>query len=242
MIIMEYKQPSIYPFGIRIDEPVTVLTDLLVSIVCFYAYFKLSRTVRKNKVHQYLKYYFLTMALSTAIGGIIGHGFLYALERSMDITLEVSPWKLPAWLISMFSIMMIERASIEYARPIIVNPKIGTFFAWLNIVEFITFVIITFVTLNFFFVQVHAAYGLLVVVTSFNIYVYWKKKTEGSKTFLFAIVFAALSALVFLNKWGISPWFTHFDISHVLMSISAWIFYKAGKHVLTDPVLSDRKV
>jgi len=238
---MEYRQPSIYPFGIRIDEPVTVLTDLLVSFVCFYAFFKLSRYKRENKVHVYLKYYFLTMAISTTIGGLIGHGFLYALEHSIDITLSVSPWKLPAWLISMFSIMMIERASIEYARPIIPNRKIGVFFSWVNIVEFITFVIITFVTLNFFFVQVHAAYGLLFVVTSFNLYVYLKKRTEGSKTFLFAIVFAALSALVFLNKWGISPWFTHFDISHVLMSISAWIFYRAGRKVLTDPMLNGKR-
>jgi len=121
---MEFQQPSIFIYGFRIDEPVTVLTDLLVSAVCFYAYIKLRKIRSGNKVHMYLKHYFLTMALATGIGGLLGHGFLYAFEKSIDITLEVSPWKLPAWLISMFSIMLIERAAIEYARPII-NPKIG---------------------------------------------------------------------------------------------------------------------
>ena len=214
---MEFKQPSIFIHGIRVDEPVTVVTDLMVSAVCFYAFFKLNQLNSGNKVHMYLKYYFLTMAMATGIGGLLGHGFLYVFEKSIDISMDVSPWKLPAWLISMFSIMLIERAAIEYARPII-NPKIGTFFSWLNIFEFLTFVTITFTSLNFFFVQVHAAYGLLIVVTSFSIYVYWKQRTRGSKIFLVAVSFAALSALIFLNKWGISPWFTHFDVSHTLMT------------------------
>ena len=237
---MEFKQPSIFIHGIRVDEPVTVVTDLMVSAVCFYAFFKLNQLNSGNKVHMYLKYYFLTMAMATGIGGLLGHGFLYVFEKSIDISMDVSPWKLPAWLISMFSIMLIERAAIEYARPII-NPKIGTFFSWLNIFEFLTFVTITFTSLNFFFVQVHAAYGLLIVVTSFSIYVYWKQRTRGSKIFLVAVSFAALSALIFLNKWGISPWFTHFDVSHTLMTISAWFFYKGGKQIIIDPVLKKER-
>jgi hypothetical protein len=237
---MTFEQPSIFIHGIRVDEPVTVVTDLMVSAICFYAYAKLSGISISSKVHMYLKYYFLTMGIATCIGGLIGHGFLYVFQKTIDSSTGVSHWKLPAWLISMFSIMLIERASIEYARPII-SPKTGKFFSWLNIIEFITFVIITFSTLNFFFVQVHAAYGLLVVVSSFSTFVYIKQKTRGSKIFLIAIVFAALSALVFMNKWGISIWFTHFDISHCLMAICAWIFYMGGKQILTDPILVKNK-
>jgi hypothetical protein len=237
---MEYKQPSIYIGDVRMDEPVTVITDLLVSAVCLYAFIMLSRLKTESKMHFYLKYYFLTMAIATGVGGLIGHGFLYAFERRIDISLEVSPWKLPAWLISMFSIMLIERAAIEYARPVI-NRQIGKFFSWLNIVEFITFVVITFTTLNFFFVQAHAAYGLLIVVAGFSVYVFWKQRTRGSKIFLVAVSIAAISALIFLNKWGISKWFTHFDISHVLMTISAWFFYRGGKQILIDPVLIEEK-
>jgi hypothetical protein len=175
------------------------------------------------------------MAIATGIGGLVGHGFLYALERSIDITMEVSPWKLPGWLISMFSIMMVERAAIEYARPII-KPRTGKWFSRINILEFIIFVIITFSTLNFFYVQTHAAYGLLVVVSSFSIYVYFRKRTKGSRIFLLAIGFAALSALVYMNKWGISQWFTHYDVSHVLMATSAYIFYRGGRQILKEPL------
>ena len=226
---MEYAQPSVVFSGIRIDEPVTTFTDLIVSAVCFYAFYHLNRTPVKNKVHWNLKYYFLSMALATLIGGVIGHGFLYLFSFA---------WKLPGWLTSMFSIALLERASILYAKPSI-NPKTGIFFAWMNIIELTTFVIVTFSTLNFFFVEVHSAYGLLIIVTSFNFVVYRKRKSEASKLFLFAVGVSAVSALIFMNEIGISKWFNHFDISHILMSISAFIFYKGSLKMIEDPVLQN---
>lgn len=251
---MEYIQPSIELFGLRIDEPVTTLTDLMVSAVCYYAYYKLSKNRIHNRVHLFLTYYFLSMGIATTVGGIVGHGFLYLFDaqwKTPDSLLHflsnifghdllkniANPWKLPGWLTSMFSIMLVERAAIEYARPLI-KPKLGNFFAWFNIFELTTFVTITFLTLNFFFVEVHSAYGLLIVVTSFNMVVYVKRKTQGSKLFLIAVGFSALGALFFMNKWGFNEWFNHFDISHVLMTVSAYFFYLGAKHILTDPILS----
>jgi hypothetical protein len=227
VFFIEPAQPSVYLFDIRIDEPVTTFTDLVVSAVCFYAFYQLNRIPKKNKVHWNLKYYFLSMAMATFIGGVIGHGFLYLFSFA---------WKLPGWLTSMFSIALLERASILYAKPSI-NPRTGKFFAWLNIIELMTFVIITFSTLNFFFVEVHSAYGLLIIVTSFNFVVYRKRKSEASKLFLYAVGVSAFSALIFMNEIGISTWFNHFDISHILMSISAFIFYKGSLIMIEDPLL-----
>jgi hypothetical protein len=223
---MNLPQPSVEYFGIRIDEPVTTFTDLIVSAVCFYAFYQLHKISLKNKVHWNLKYYFLSMALATLIGGVIGHGFLY---------LFTFAWKLPGWLTSMFSIALLERASILYAKPL-VKPRVGNFFAWMNIIELSTFVIVTFSTLNFFFVEVHSAYGLLVIVTSFNFVVYRKRKSEASKLFLIAVGISAISALIFMNEIGISKWFNHYDISHILMSVSAFIFYRGSLKMIDDPL------
>jgi len=223
---MNLTQPSLELFGIRIDEPITTFTDLIVSAVCFYAFNKLHKIPIKNKVHWNLKYYFLSMGLATLFGGVVGHGFLYMLSFA---------WKLPGWLTSMFSIALLERASILFAKPLI-RPAVGKFFAWMNLIELATFVTITFTTLNFFFVEVHSAYGLLIVVTSFNLLVYLKTKSEASKLFLIAVGVSAISALIFMNKWGISIWFNHFDISHCLMAISAFVFYNGSLKMVKDPL------
>jgi len=219
-------QPDIFIGALRIQEPVTTVTDLFVSAVCFYAFFMLTKHRPKDKLRQYLRFYFLSMGLATAIGGLVGHGFLYAFNYD-SVKLAVSPWKLPGWLTSMFSIALLERAAIEYASPLI-KPRTGKIFSWVNIIELLTFVVITFATLNFFYVKVHSAYGLLVVVSSFNIFVYYKTKSVASKTMLIAVGFAAVSAMFYLNEWALSKWFNHIDISHCFMTVAAYYFYKGS--------------
>ncbi|MFT7614195.1 MAG: hypothetical protein ACI9J3_003177, partial [Parvicellaceae bacterium] len=97
------KNPPIDLFGLRIEEPITMATDFLVGIVCFYALFRLMQKKKKNQVKgdptvfQFLKYFFLLMGISTILGGLLGHGFNYALNIY---------WKLPYWGVSMFSVAL----------------------------------------------------------------------------------------------------------------------------------------
>ncbi|HYX09802.1 MAG TPA: hypothetical protein VE912_23940 [Bacteroidales bacterium] len=228
---MVFEQPSIYPAGIRIDEPITTLTGLMVSAVCFFAFVKLTKIPVHNKVHLFLRYYFLSMGVATAIGGIIGHAFLYALSFG---------WKLPGWITSMLSIMLVERAAIEYTRPLI-NRKLGKALKWINLLELATFMTITLSTLNFFFVELHTGYGIIGVVGSINLYIWYKRRTKGSKLFLVAVFFSGISGLIYMNEWGISKWLTHSDISHLLLVGGALFFYLGAKRILTDPVLQEAK-
>jgi len=249
---MHIELTQMYLAGIRIDEPVTVLTDLIVSAVCFYAFYKLSIVEVKNKVHLYLKYYFLSMGIATFIGGVIGHGFLYMFDTKWELSDNfvqfvtnivgennmneaANPWKLPGWLTSMFSVALVERASIEYARTII-SRKIMNVFAWLNIIELLTFVTITFSTLNFFFVEVHTFYGFMIIVLSLNSIIYYRTRSDGSRAFLFAVGFAAIAALFFMNKWSIGKWFNYFDLSHSFMALSAYMFYRGARYVINNPL------
>lgn len=213
-------QPSIRLFGLLIEEPVTALTDLFVTLVCIYSFIQLNSLRLKNKMHLYLKIYFFSLGIATTIGGLIGHGFFYVFNYNRY-------WKLPCWFTSMVSIAMLEQATIEYARKYI-RESIGHFIAWFNVIELITFMILTFSTLNFFFVEVHSAYGLLVIVSAFNTFVFIKTRSRISLFYLIAVGFSALSALIFLNDWGMNRWFNHIDISHIGITLSAWFFYRGS--------------
>ena len=221
-VFQESNQPSIYPFGIRIDTPVTVATDLLVTAVCFYAFYKISQMKSNHIIKKYLLIYFASMGMATAIGGIVGHGFLYALGFE---------WKLPGWFTSMVSIAFLERACIEQARPFIKNSTIR-FFSVLNIIELITFMIISFYTLNFLYVEIHSAYGLAFIVFSFSIFVYRKTGNKGNIRFIQAVLLAACAATWFLLKWDFNIWFNHYDVSHVFMALSAWFFFLGSEKVI----------
>ncbi len=217
--------------GIKILEPVTTLTDLLVTAVCTYAFFKLRSHEHKETKHvKFYRYFFLFMGLATLLGGIIGHAFLY---------LFTFAWKVPAWIVSMISIALAERAAIMRARPLLHN-RLGTFFTYLNVVELITFMFISVYTLKFIFVEIHAMYGLLVVVFSFEGYIYLRRRDAGSKKILWAVFLAALAASAHIGKISLHKWFNYFDLAHVLMALSCVVLYKAVKEMV--PELAERSV
>ncbi len=140
-------------FGVKVLEPMATLTDLLVAGVCFYAFVKLHKSRSREKSVRYFKYFFLCMAVSTTLGGLVGHAFIYAFGFA---------WKLPGWVIGMCSVAFMERAAIKQARGVM-RMGINDFLAWMNIIELVGFIFIAFYTLNFLVVEVHATYGLLVV-------------------------------------------------------------------------------
>ncbi|MAO63502.1 MAG: hypothetical protein CL666_00735 [Balneola sp.] len=211
-------QPSIEIFDITIMEPMVTFTDLWITAVCLYALVKLIKLNKKGKVHQYIRWYFGIMALATFLGGVLGHAFQYA------VGLE---WKLPGWLISMLAVMAIERASIMHAQPVI-NSKFGKFLEVANVVELLTFAVITFTTLNFFFIQVHSAYGLGLIVLPLHFLVYWRTRNEGSRIFFLTVIFAILAAFFYTSEIGLHTWFNHLDLAHTVMAISMYFFYRGA--------------
>ncbi len=220
----EYVQPAIHWFGLRIEEPMTALTDVLIALVCLIAYLGVRKMPQKSKVKRLLTYYFLTMGIATFLGGVLGHALQYYLGFV---------WKTPAWVVSMISVTLLERAQIEYVKTEI-SHGLGVFFGWLNVIELLVFMFISFALLNFFFVQVHAAYGLAIVVLSFSIFKYVKSKSTGSLYFIFGVIMAIIAATFYMMKWGFGPWFNHIDISHVVMAIGMWIFYLGSKKIIED--------
>lgn len=233
-------QPSIEILGVLINEPVTVFTDLLVSAVCLYAFVKIGKMAVRSRLRTYLMWYFILMSLATAIGGLVGHGFLWYFTVSWENPQWVREiiekfwflesqepayaWKLPGWIFSMLSIMFVERAAIEQVRPL-VKPIVGKSFRIINMVELLLFMTITLATLNFRYVEIHSGYGLMFVVLSLQSYAYYRTKNEGSKFFLYGVAVAAVAALFYLNEIGIHKWFNHIDMSHTLMALSAYLFY-----------------
>jgi len=206
---------TIHLWGIRIDEPIVTLTDLLVSVLCFLYATKIHKSGKSEKVFLYFKIYFFTMGFATFLGGIIGHAFLYVFSFY---------WKLPGWIMSMISIMFVERAAIEHTR-IWLKPSLVKVFGIINILEFITFLTLTIITLDFFYVEFHSGYGLMFVVLSLEGFLFVKTKNIAGKYLLAGIGFAAVAAIFFMFKISPHQWFNYLCVSHVLMAIAATFFY-----------------
>jgi hypothetical protein len=212
---MVAPQPSISPFGICIDEPIAMLTNIIVALICFYAFYQLNKRKLPGRAQLYFRLYFLLMGIATLLGGVIGHGFLYALSFE---------WKLPGWIIGMLSVGLIQHAAIAHARPLI-KPHIGNYFLIVNLTELLTLIIVTIISLNFKWVELHSVYGLLAIVSTFHAYIYYRTRDKGSLTILAGLAITGIASLVFKNKLSISSWFNYQDISHTLMAIATYVLY-----------------
>ena len=212
---------TIFLFGIRIDEPIVTLTDLLVSVLCFIFAYKIHKSNKKEKTFLYFKIYFFAMGMATLLGGLIGHAFLYAFNFY---------WKLPGWIVSMISIMFVERAAIEHTRIYLKDSVVRTL-GIVNIIEFLIFLTLTITTLNFFYVEFHSGYGLMFVVLFLEGYLYLKTKNTAGKYILTGVGFAAIAALFFMNEISPHQWFNYIAISHLFMAIAATFFYMGTKRI-----------
>ena len=210
-----------YLFGMRIDEPIVTLTDLLVSLLCFIYFYRLQQRSGLSTAQRLFQFYFLTMGIATFFGGVFGHAFLYAMPFAM---------KLPGWIVSMISIMLIERGAIQHTR-IVFPPKIITVLGYINITEFLIFLTLTITQLDFFFVEFHSGYGLMFVVLGLEGYLYFKTRNKASKNILIGIALAAIAALFFMNQWVPHQWFNHIATSHFFMAIAAYFFYKGASAI-----------
>ncbi len=212
--------PYVNWFGITILEPATVITDLIITAVCFYGVYKLRGPKYIHPVHRFFKLFLVFMGIATAIGGILGHGLFYLYDMNS---------KIPGWYVSMVSVAMFERAAIMHAKPIL-RPKVGSFFALVNIIELLTFMTITIIVVKFIFVEIHAVYGLFIVVFSFELFTYFKKKDKGSLYIFLGTGMAALAALSHGMRIGINEWFNHNDISHLGMATGIYFYYLGAKN------------
>lgn len=213
------NMPYWHLFGIKILEPFTVLTNLFIAAACFYAYRNLQRKKLNQTVpHRLMKTFFLLMGISTIIGGVIGHALLY----------EIGMYgKIPGWYIGMAAVAVFERAAIIHSRPLM-NKHIAQFFSWFNYAEILTFMLLSLITLRFSFVIMHAMYGLLIVVFSFELYVYCITKDALLKHIFYATAWGLAALICHTMQLNIHYWFNYNDVSHLAMIAAILHYYKAA--------------
>ncbi len=224
----KFIQPSIEILNVRIDEPITLATDLLLAAICFYAFFRIRKIEYMGRVKWYFKYYFLTLGLGAVFGGIFGHAFQYRLSEE---------WKLISWVMALGSVALIAHALVEMASPL-VKPVISRTFTLFNVLLLVLALFFTLHTMTFSPVKYYTVYGMLLVVGSFSYYIHRKTGNRGMLVIMSAVVVGFLSAVIFSYEWGLGPWFNHRDVSHVVLSFSAYSFYKGAALFLEGLVIA----
>lgn len=216
--MIPFQNPSIELFGLRVDEPITWLTDMLVAGIGFMAFLKTASKTNSHAIQLY-RYFFLFTAISTFVAGFIGHAFAYRVGFE---------YRMIGWVFGVASIAFAQFAALYHTRT-----SIGeNFFVLLKIVNGIELAIIIIVLALFrlfVIVEIQAAIGLVLVVTILEAIHYTKTRSRLSIQMVYGVGITVLAVIAHVGKLAISSWFNHMDLGHVLMAASLFVMYKGLK-------------
>ncbi len=214
---------SIEILGVRIDEPLTVLTDIIISLVCLYSLIRLFRIQGSRKLRIIFILFFAFLGTGTLLGGVLGHGFFYLLHPA---------WKLPGFIASMIAVALLVQASVNILGRF-VQLRTWLILTWLNGLLLLTFLILLSLTQEFMYVVLYVTLGVLILVGSMQVVVYWKSGAAGSKWFLLAVGTGLAGDLVYVLDLSPREWFNKNDLGHILLAVSTVFFYLGARLFLS---------
>lgn len=214
-----FQNPSIVVGGLRIDEPITTLTDFLFAAVCLFAFFN-TREHRQVKGPNLYRWFFLGTGISSLISALIGHAFLYRFGFGAKII---------GWEANVLGASVAQFAAVYHAKNSISENTFRRLLVF-NCLEVPVALILTAVVFSFVIVEIHTAYGLLGMVTVLEIIHYKKTGSLLSRNMLLGVGIAVLAVLVHVFKLACSVWFNHMDLSHIIMCIAMYVMYRGVKY------------
>lgn len=203
---------TIYIYNFPIHEPVTVLTDYMITFLCFMFFFRLKN---ENKIVsiKYWKCFFLFFGVSTLVGGCshalftIHEGFAY---KSFWIAMQV---------LSGFAVFSAQQATYN---TVLQNAKNRELWKGSYILQLIIFLAGVFIFQNFLVVVLDNAIGLIPVMI---LHFMDSKNSRQNKLIANGILISFLTAFVHGTKLSLNAYFNFNDISHVLIMISLFVLF-----------------
>ncbi|MCB9252837.1 MAG: hypothetical protein H6605_10245 [Flavobacteriales bacterium] len=205
------QQTSIDLSVFRLYEPMTFITDIVLSAYCIYLLFK----IRKYRAKIW-PVFFLSMAFATFLGAF-GHG-LY--EYKNNVLQHTS---------RMFGVLSVYCGMLASAI-YLVNKRLRSAIMLLASIQFLTAFTMLLQKNDFRLVSVNATLGFGVVVAGIHIYLLLNKGT-GSGFVLLGVAINAIAGLI--HRFQISPgkWFNHNDLGHVFMLFGLYFISRGIIHL-----------
>lgn len=222
MIIGADYEKMIWKFGeFTLMEPNTLITDTLMSAICFYLTYKLWKEQHRNPFVNWFMAFFLMLGMSTFVGGL-GHGF-YFYWGTMG--------KIPGWITAILAVFCIEQAMISF----VYNKTLQKIYKGLSILKMLVVLgVFLRICLNsqvfekpelgFLPIAINTILGTILSAGILGV-VFYRKHQAPFHYFSFGVLAMLPAAFVFLMKINLHPWMDKNDVSHILLSIGNVFFY-----------------
>ena len=211
--------------GFLIQEPVTLLTDLLLGGECLYLATRLYPVSKPASASRMIMIFLIIMGIGTIEGGIVNHGWYYLFGPG---------WKTPMVLLvgSSLPFLMLGNVLSLKGRDVL-SPK---WFNWLYgfiAVEYLGWLISlcswSLDEIDFKAMIPHLGIGLVAFVAALQGLARRRDPHPARDQMLWAIAAILPVAVVQVLKISPARWFNMFDLAHILLLLPMYLIYRAGK-------------
>ena len=212
---MNFDYTYITLFGLKIFEPMIILTNLPILLIALYSFKKL--TNYNNKYSKNYAWFVLLVGISSCFGSL-AHAIHYQNGKSFfDIIFYI-----------MNSLSLVSAYfcfKFGYVYFIGYNVKSNTVILSIAKIWVLSMLVYVFFYNNFLIVKINAG---VVLLYAFIIHLikYNKLNERGSGLVVFGIGVSFISIITHTLKISVNEWFNYKDISHIIISISLIIIFK----------------
>ena len=233
--------------GLLVLEPMTALTDFIVTAVCILGIIKFSRHEKNEKRQlRVFAWFFLFMGLGTLFAGLFTHAFsdVFYPERlstealaalSYDEKLSYNLHNLPNWVFNVVSVTLFEVSNVIMIKKYFSKLNTGLYYAVIA-VESVTVYALLLTVLKYDIAIAHIGFALYLIALPLQIVVYRKFRSEYSKFMIIGILIMLITPPVMALKFEFCKWFNFNDISHVVIAATMYCFMLAGEKFVKEKV------
>jgi hypothetical protein len=213
-------------FGFKLFEPVTILTNSIITIYCLFVYFRTQQF--NHQISRHWGIFFLLMAVSSMLASLT-HG----IHDQLGEAFLRNSWILMN-SVSLIGIYFFYRATFIYSN--LNKEHTSQLFNYAAFVWMISLLVATYFLNNFLLIKIHAGivlfYSLIVHLITF------KNSQAGSGHIVAGIIISFLSIFVHSFKLSFGEWFNYKDISHVIVLTSMVFLFKGVKTKISPQLLA----
>jgi Family of unknown function (DUF6962) len=203
-------------------EPVTTLTDFLVALVCWYAFYRYTTMPveeRRSDTYLLFKSSFLVFAIGMTCAAWLGHGFQFYLNPT---------YKIVGWICATTGFLFLQLGSLQLIRKQL-QPRLELWLKSFFFIEWATVLALILIpaTSRFEINQINVVIALVGFVAPMHFVNLKRNKEVESRIVFIALAVSTLSGLVYKNQFSVNMWFNYHDISHVLAAIFMFLMFRA---------------
>ncbi len=202
-------------FGLQLADPLTFISDVLMSVVAFYCGHKIFHAY-SMKYAKYVGLFFFFLGASSLIGGT---------SHLLDIYFGKTP-HIFAWTVQGISIIFIELASVK-----VLSRKTQTLLRMFIYAFFGVFITKLLSIQHFDVVKVNATVGLIGFTLGFHTLRYFQYREKVFLKVPFAICCFIIPALMHGSGIQINAWLNQNVLSHLALLPCYYLLYKGSDGV-----------